>query len=242
MPQSRRRKLHLALGHAAGCRCVCCSSRFATSSNACVGCHAVEEARIDHHAVVDIGLVGDLERCRDRRLPASPPGRPAGRICWRSRGRAGRPTGSRRWRPCRTPSARNWRRRPAASSSDRTDGRRGCRCRSPSSRPSPAQPPTCPCGGISSMNVGQRRIGFGRLLGQRMIGGDRHEGRAEDRVGPRRIDLELALAAGVRPSASGQRISRPSDRPIQLRCISRTFSGHSVERRPARPAVPARNR
>ncbi len=40
----------------------------------------------------------------------------------------------------------------------------------------------------------QRRVVLRRVPGQRMVGGDRHERRAEDGVGPRRIDLELALA------------------------------------------------
>jgi hypothetical protein len=56
---------------------------------------------------------------------------------------------------------------------------------------------------------------------------DRHELGAEQRVGPRREDLQLGLAvrAGVVAGSSAKRTSRPSERPIQLRCISRTLSG-----------------
>ena len=56
------------------------------------------------------------------------------------------------------------------------------------------------------MKAGQRRIARGGLLRQRMVGGDRHEGRAEDRVGPGRVDLELALAGRRRA-----RRDRPAD-------------------------------
>ena len=68
MPQSRRRNLTL--------RSACGrlpiddlgSSGLATSSKAVLGVHAVEEARIDHHAVAGIGLLGDLEASRRPRL------------------------------------------------------------------------------------------------------------------------------------------------------------------------------
>ena len=158
------------------------------------------------HAVVDIGLVGDREgrrvgarRAHHRRLPA-------GRICWRSRGRAGRPPGSRRSRRCRSPSARNWRHRPAASSPDRTDGRRGCRCRSPSSRRSRCAACEVPVAWHSSMKAASAGFFAAAACGQRMVGRDRHEAGAEQRVGPRRVDLELALAV-----RRGRRVEREAD-------------------------------
>ncbi len=52
----------------------------------------------------------------------------------------------------------------------------------------------------------QRRVLLRRRPGQRMVGGDRHEGGAEDRVGARRVDLELGLA---RRRGAGRQ--RPAD-------------------------------
>ena len=72
----------------------------------------------------------------------------------------------------------------------------------------------------------ERRIVLRGRASQRMVGRDRHELGAEQRVGPRRVDLEFASRrrAAVAGS-SGEAEGRPSERPIQLRCISRTFSG-----------------
>ena len=88
-----------------GCRASAISSRRATSSFASVDAHAVEEARIDHAAVAEIGVVGDGEGLRVLAPAGRRPASRRGRICWRSRGRAGRAPGSRRWRRCRSPSA-----------------------------------------------------------------------------------------------------------------------------------------
>ena len=45
---------------------------------------------------------------------------------------------------------------------------------------------------------GERRVGLGRRLGQRMVRRERHERGAEQRVGARRVDLDLRLALGRR--------------------------------------------
>ena len=61
---------------------------------------------------------------------------------------------------------------------------------------------------------------------QRMIGRDRHELRAEQRVRPRGEDLELALAVRAwSPDRARSGPAGPRERPIQFFCISRTFSG-----------------
>jgi hypothetical protein len=73
---------------------------------------------------------------------------------------------------------------------------------------------------------GQFRILGGQLFCQRVIGGDRHEGCAENRVRTGRVDLQLGLAAGRRIFRQLPADRRPSDRPIQFFCITRTFSGH----------------
>ncbi len=54
--------------------------------------------------------------------------------------------------------------------------------------------------------LGKLRVFGGRRLRQRMIGGDRHELRPEQRVGPRREDTQLALALG-----RGRGIEREAD-------------------------------
>ena len=71
---------------------------------------------------------------------------------------------------------------------------------------------------------GELRIRFASALGQRMIRRQRHEARAEQRVRPRGEDLDLVtLRRRLDQARSGR--SRPSERPIQFFCISRTFSG-----------------
>ena len=67
------------------------------------------------------------------------------------------------------------------------------------------------CGGGSRTTnfFDERRevgIGLGRLPRQRMIRRDRHERRAEDRVGPGRVDVERVLAG-----RRGFRVQRPAD-------------------------------
>ena len=74
-----------------------------------------------------------------------------------------------------------------------------------------------------------RRLGR-EPLDERMLGREQHERRAVDRVDARREDLDRVGSAPRRPSpTSGNRTRAPSDRPIQLRCIVRTFSGQLVE-------------
>jgi hypothetical protein len=83
---------------------------------------------------------------------------------------------------------------------------------------------------------GDRRvIGF-QLFGQRMIGRDADEGRAQQRVGPGGIDLDPVMPMSSAPSDSKANC-RPRDLPIQLACISLTFAGQ-LSRHPARPAIP----
>ena len=88
------------------------------------------------------------------------------------------------------------------------------------------------------------------LAAPAVLGRQHHEVGAVDRVDPRREHFDIAVADRVavrRPSrfrlawlrrmrtanrepesASANRTRAPSDRPIQFRCIVRTFSGHSV--------------
>ena len=84
---------------------------------------------------------------------------------------------------------------------------------------------------------GGLRVARGDRLRERVIGRDRDEARAEDRVGAGREDLDLAAGAVAQREPELQ----PSDLPIQFSCISRTLSGQSV-RRPARRAARRRSR
>ncbi len=93
----------------------------------------------------------------------------------------------------------------------------------------------------------QLRIVLGERLGQRVLGRDADEARAEDRVGPRGEHLDLGNPSKrYRPPAldafspdSRKRIDRPWLLPIQLRCMRRTFSGHlSSVSRPASSSSP----
>ena len=84
---------------------------------------------------------------------------------------------------------------------------------------------------------------FGReALDQRVLGREQDEGRAVDRVDARREDLDVASTRrSPIASTSGNRTRAPSDRPIQFRCIVRTFSGQSVEAVDARRAARRRS-
>ena len=68
-----------------------------------------------------------------------------------------------------------------------------------------------------------------QLLHQRVLGRQQHEVRAVDRVDARGEDLDVPLrtrAPAVRLPTGARNLTRaPSDRPIQFRCIVRTFSG-----------------
>ena len=92
-------ELHLALGQ----RPVAAERSLSTPGDLVEGLggrHAVEEARIDHHAVVDIGLVDDLEASPGRRragITTGITGRPY--LLAKSRSRWSCATGSRRSRP-----------------------------------------------------------------------------------------------------------------------------------------------
>ena len=77
---------------------------------------------------------------------------------------------------------------------------------------------------------GERRIPRGGGAGERMVGRQRHEAGAEQRVGARRVDVELALARRRGAGSSAKRTRSPSERPIQFFCISRTFSGQRSSR------------
>ena len=76
------------------------------------------------------------------------------------------------------------------------------------------------------------RIGGGGHGGERMLGRDGDEGHAHDRVGAGGEDVQAAvadqLAVGVARSSWGKAKRTPSERPIQLLCISAD---------PLRPAV-----
>ena len=73
----------------------------------------------------------------------------------------------------------------------------------------------------------RRRVGAlrGEALDQRMLGREQHEGRAVDGVDARGEDLDSRRR---RPDRSGNLTRAPSERPIQFRCITTTFSGQSV--------------
>ncbi len=75
----------------------------------------------------------------------------------------------------------------------------------------------------------QAGIGRGEALDQRMLGRQRHERGAEQRIGTRREDLELPPSfsgkAVPEASVSCQKTRAPRLLPIQFACIRRTFSG-----------------
>ncbi len=87
--------------------------------------------------------------------------------------------------------------------------------------------------------LGEFRILRRRRLRQRMVRRDRHELGAEQRVGPRRENLQLGLAGRRRG-----RIEREADQqafgaadPVALH--QPHLVGPAVQRYPARPAAPA---
>ncbi len=178
--------------------------------------HAVEEARIDHLAVAQIDGAG-LDRAR---ASARAPGR-AGRhhgqhgqavFAREVEGRAGRGRRCRTARRCRNPSARSWRSRRHGTSPDRRGGARRRRCRSRASPRSRSPPRSCRCAG-SLDEGGGRPAGPSRPAGERMVGRDRHERGAEQRVGPGRVDFER-VEAGRRAD------ERPDHRPAPRTCRS----------------------
>ena len=94
-------------------------------------------------------------------------------------------------RRCRSPSARSWRCRPAAAIA----GSSGCATRQPGVEAqlllrSRARPRWCRPACIGSMNAAASGLAAAERLRDRMIGRDRDEARAEDRVGPRGEDLD----------------------------------------------------
>ena len=75
----------------------------------------------------------------------------------------------------------------------------------------------------------KRRVRARRVRGERMLGGDRAERHAHDRVGARREDVEAAVADQAcrrrRGSSCGNAKRTPSLLPIQFACIVFTRSG-----------------
>ena len=76
-----------------------------------------------------------------------------------------------------------------------------------------------------------------QLRGQRGVGRDHHERRAEQRVGAGRVDRQRLVRPGDRESTCA-----PSERPIQLRCAVIRGPARSAPARPGRPAAPGRSR
>ena len=117
-------------------------------------------------------------------------------------------------------------------SGERIDGACG-RCRSLPSRPRRSCARCDPAPGTASTCARNAADPprLGPLLDQRMLRRQDDEVRAVDRVDAGGEDLDRRRSDGstVAGSSSGTRTRAPSDRPIQLRCIVRTFSGHSVE-------------
>ena len=83
--------------------------------------------------------------------------------------------------------------------------------------------PTCRrCGARSRSTASSRSVPRTRSLDQRVLGRQHEEGGAEQRVGARREDGDVD-----RPARPGRKItSAPCERPIQLRCMVSTRSGH----------------
>ena len=130
-------------------------------------------------------------------------------------------------RRCRIPSARSWRRRPAVRARDRTDAAPAGRCRSRASRPSRSPPRVVPMLRHSAMKAASRGSFRAELGGERMLGRDRHEAGAEDRVGPGGEDLRAAR----RPARS--RCEAPCAGPRAGRSSSPASAG------PCRASAPA---
>jgi hypothetical protein len=223
MPQSRRRKFtwRCATGPVAA---IFVSSRRATSSLASAIGHAVEEARIDHAAVAVIGGVGDdegfriLARRAHHRRVAEPVFVDEVEVALVVRRAAEDGAGAvfhqdevrdiDRQLPRRIERMHRLDAGVEAHLLGGVDlGLRGA---------------AVPAFGDE---LGERRIFLRRRCGQRMIRRQRHEFRAEQRVRPRGEDFELAFAVRRGFGSSAKRTSRPSERPIQFFCISRTFSG-----------------
>ncbi len=124
----------------------------ATTSKAAVGAQASRWRELTIKPVIDIGDIGDgkLSSCVFRADDGD-----EGKLVFvgEIKGRAGSPDGQRKWRPCRNPSARNWRSKPEPSRTDRADGRRAGQCRGPSSRPFRARQPRFPCRRHSSQKA-----------------------------------------------------------------------------------------
>ena len=106
--------------------------------------------------------------------------------------------------------------------------RRAARCRSLPSRPRPSAARSRSC----ARNARDRARGTpaGSALGREpstsgCSGAEQHERRAVDRVDAGREDFDRI---GRRQPRNAELTRAPSERPIQLRCITTTFSGHSV--------------
>jgi hypothetical protein len=173
--------------------CPCPSLRLGAGDDGGLGglhVHAVEEIRVDERARPGIGLVAD------RSSSSAPSGdhdaMTAAYICARNRGRAGRARGSRRPRRCHIPSARNWRpdRQLAGMNGWITESR-------PVSKPSfsgvSISAAAVPVLRHSAMKAASSGSPLASELGERMIGGDRGEAGAEQRVGPGGEDLQIFL-------------------------------------------------
>lgn len=207
-------EIHLALGHRPVADRLLLQ-QFGDFVESLIRLHAVEKARIDHHAVIDIGFIDDLER---RRILAFrhhhrnhrqaifvgevEVALVAGRAAENGAGAVfhqheigdidrQRPVVVKRMDDAEAGVKTLLlsclqRRHRGAHMADILDELRQC------------------------------RIVRSGLLGQRMIGGDSHEGSAEDGVGPCRIDFQLMLAIrGVGQRPTDQQAFRAAD-PVLL--------------------------
>ena len=109
---------------------------------------------------------------------------------------------------------------------------RACgRCRSLPSRPRRSCRAVRSCAWNRFSVVAERRPppALRPLLDERMLRREQEEVRAVDRVdaGGEDLDARRALGGSAGARTSGNVTRAPSERPIQFRCIVRTFSGHS---------------
>ena len=132
--------------------------------------------------------------------------------------------------------------RPAAGEDARSCPcpRSAARCRS-CARPRAGMPSTASCGVAAPpvhavLGALGPAAGRDQLVDERVLGGQHHEGRAEQRVGSGREDLDAgavqsADASRVGGARRGKVTRAPWLRPIQFRCMIRTFSGQSTRSR-----------
>ncbi len=201
MPQSRRRKL--TLRSPTGWLLERSAFRAASppSRRPSVRRQAVEETRVDHQCRRRRRPLGRSRTSPRRRPAAGSPGMTGRLVLAREIQVALVAGGTAEDRPravVHQDEVRDIDRQQ--SSPRRTDARRGCRCRNPSSRRSRASATDVPMRRHLLGELGQRRVALGSSLRQRMIRRDRHEGGAEQRIRPRRIDLELAIAPRAQSS------------------------------------------